>query len=149
MNRSIFFLALSGLSWISSSLNADQIVLDAVMTKEEQQKTGVDKLSFNQKVALEAWLNKNFILKAQEKTEEAQLFLSINIDNGKRLQLSDNSIWEIDPNDIPISSVWITPFPVKITPSNDPGYPSLIVNINSGVSVKAKKVPSSSSPASP
>jgi hypothetical protein len=140
MNRLLFLFVATCFASTPFSLSADQIVLEDVMTKEDRQKTGVDHLSLSQKVALEAWLNKNFILKTQEQPKEAQLSLSINIDNGQKLQLSDNSIWEIAPNDIPTSAVWITPFPVKITPSNDQQYPWLIVNVNSGVSVKARKI---------
>jgi hypothetical protein len=140
MSRLLFFLAATCFVCSTPSLKADQIVLDDVMTKEDRQKTGIEHLSLSQKVALEAWLNKNFILKPQGQTTEATLSLSINIDNGQKLQLSDNSIWEIAPNDVPTSAVWITPFPVKIMPSNDQQYPWLIVNVNSGVSVKARKI---------
>lgn len=140
MNRSLFFLSLATATLTFSHLQAKQIMLDEVMTREEQKKTGVVKLSLKEKIELENWLNKTFVLKVQDQAMEAQLFLSININNGKKLQLSDESIWEIAPSDIPTSAVWITPFPVKIVPSDDPDYPFLIVNINTGISVKAKKV---------
>jgi hypothetical protein len=109
------------------------------MTKEEQRKTGVYRLSFAQKVQLESWLNKNFISKIPEPVKGAALFLSINIANGRKIQLSDNSIWEIAPSDVSITAVWLTSFPVEINPSNDPEYPYLITNVNTGVSVKARK----------
>lgn len=117
-------------------------LLDQVMSKDVQKKTGVDKLTPNQKIALEAWLNQNFDLKntsQAQNSNETQLLLSINIDGGKKLQLSDGSIWEIAPTDVPQSSIWITPFPVKIVPSNDPDYPMLLVNKVSGISVKARR----------
>jgi len=148
MRRSTFLVAISALALLSSQLQAQQIVLDEVMTKEERQKTGVDRLTLAQKVELEAWLNKNFVLKPKGEVKEKQLSLSINIDNGQKLQLSDNSIWEIDPTDVQTSSIWIIPFPVKLVPSNDPEYPCLIVNVNSGVSVKARKVPAMGQPPS-
>jgi hypothetical protein len=141
MHRSFLIFSLSCLTLAFSHVQAQQIVLDDVMSQEEQQKTGVSNLSLDQKVALEAWLNKTFAAKIKEKETEGQLSLSINIDNGQKLQLSDNSIWEVNPNDVPTAAVWIIPFPVKIVPSNDPEYPSLIVNLNSGVSVKAKMLP--------
>jgi hypothetical protein len=124
---------------ISTSVHASQILLDQVMSREDQKKTGVANLTRNQKIALEAWLNDNFVLKTKEPTPTVQLSLSINIDNGQKLELSDNSVWEVSPDDVQTASVWITPFPVKITPSNDPEYPFLIVNMNTGISVKARK----------
>jgi hypothetical protein len=131
--------AICGLVFAYAPLHAE-FLLDQVMSKEEQKETGVAKLSRNQKIALEAWLNKNFILKSKDQTsQKTQLSLSINIDNGQKLQLSDNSIWEISPDDVSTAAVWITPFPVKITQSDDPDYPYLLVNETSGVSVKARK----------
>jgi hypothetical protein len=132
-----FVLVVATIIFSFASLQA-QIVLDEVMSKDDQKKTGVANLNKNQKIALEAWLNNNFILKTEPEAPETPLSLSINIDNGKKIQLSDNSIWEVSPSDLPTSALWLTPFPVKITPSGDPNYPSLIVNLNSGVSVKAR-----------
>ncbi len=140
MNRSFVFGVIM-FALTSSSLIADPILLDQVMTREEQRKTGVVNLSMQQKIALESWLNKNFVLKQKqpEQPAAAQLTLSINIDQGQKLQLSDNSVWEIAPSDVPQAAVWITPFPVKIVDSNDPDYPVLLVNMNSGISVRARK----------
>jgi len=119
------------------------MLLDDVMSREEQKKTGISHLSRNQKLALEAWLNQNFVQKTEKEAARSELSLSINIDNGKKLVLSDNSLWEISPDDVQTAAVWITPFPVKITPSEDPDYPCLIANLNSGVSVKARLIPPS------
>jgi len=140
------FLTLVTLALSCLSLQAD-IILDEVMSPDEQKRTGVSSLTAKQKIALEAWLNQNFVTKAQAAVPAApQLSLSINIDNGQKLVLSDNSVWEIAPSDVPTASVWITPFPVKIAPSNDPNYPSLIINTDSGVSVKARR-PATNNPA--
>ncbi len=142
MKHSLFFLSLASASLTFSHLQADKlIVLDTVMSEEEQKKTGITKLSFQEKLALEDWLNKTFVLKVQEEKPQTPLSLSINIDNGKKLLLSDNSVWEIAPDDLKTSAIWITPFPVKITPSNNPNYPFIITNTNSGMSVKARKAP--------
>lgn len=140
MSRSLFFLSLATITLAFSHLHSKQIILEDVMTKEEQTKTGITKLSLKEKIQLENWLNRTFILKAQDQPTQAQLFLSININNGQKIQLSDESIWEIAPNDTQTAAVWITPFPVKLVPSNDPDYPFLIVNTNTGISVKARKL---------
>ena len=137
MKRSTFALALIGLGLSFSALQA-QIVLDEVMSREEQKKTGVTKLTANEKIALEGWLNKNFVLKTKEEAPKTQLSLSINIDHGQKLQLSDNSLWEIAPDDVSKAAVWITPFPVQISSSGDLNYPCLITDVNSGTSVRAR-----------
>jgi hypothetical protein len=146
MNRSIFFLLFAPLALIFSQLQAE-ILLDEVMSKEDQQKTGVKYLKREQKIALEQWLDQNFVLKTHAKVPEQKLSLSINIDNGQKIRLSDNSLWEIAPNDVSIAAVWITPFPIKIMPSNDQDYPCLLVNADTGVSVKARQIsPSAPNP---
>lgn len=136
-----FLLPLIFLASSLSQLSAQEIFLDDVMSKEEQKKTGVYKLTAPQKIELENWLNRKFILKEQtEREQNAQpLSLSMNIDNGQKIELSDNSIWDIAPGDVIKASAWITPFPVKLSPSNDPDYPYFITNTVSGDSVKAKR----------
>lgn len=132
----LFFVCAS----LCAQLQAEKILLDTVMTKEEQRKTGVNTLSFQQKVALEDWLNDHCLLKMPSPAPSPSLSMSINIDNGKQIQLSDNSIWEISPADLAKSAAWITPFPVKLSPSGDPSYPVLITNILSTESIKARRV---------
>jgi hypothetical protein len=116
------------------------MLLDEIMSKDDQRKSGVAYLTPNQRSALEVWINKN--CNCSEKNiqpEQQPLFLSINIDNGRKIQLSDDTVWEVDPRDYPTSEAWLTPIPIKIIPSNDPNYPSLLVNKNTGVSVKVRK----------
>ncbi|MBS0605407.1 MAG: hypothetical protein KF898_04455 [Parachlamydiales bacterium] len=117
------------------------ILLDEVMSRDVQQKTGVANLTPLQKAALEDWLNANFEVKSSKVERQApEIMLSINIEGGRKLQLSDGTMWEVDPNDVVQSSVWITPFPIRIVPSDSTDYPFLLVNKTSGVSVKARKV---------
>ncbi len=135
-----FLLSLGLITCSLNFLSAQEIFLDDVMSKEEQKKTGIYKLTPNQKIELERWINQTFVLKAPKETVSTQpLSLSINLDNGHKLQLSDNSIWEIAPGDVQRASAWITPFQVKLTRSQDPAYPYLITNPVSGDSVKARR----------
>jgi hypothetical protein len=136
-----FFL----LCFISHPLFA-AIILDDVMSQDEQKLTGVAKLNASEKQALEMWLNKNFILReTKQNPKQKEVYLSLNIDNGKRVLLSDNSLYEIAPSDVVTTSAWITPFPIKITQSDDPEYPYKLTNTYSGSSVKAKLIKPSSS----
>ena len=139
MKRSLFF-TLSLLS-ASAALHAD-FLLDQVMPQDVQKQTGVANLSLQQKIALENWLNENFVLKtAAEKTKAIKRFLSINIDNGNKLLLSDNSLWQVSPDDVSISGTWLTPVQIDIKSSNNPDYPCLLINTTSGSSVKARQIP--------
>jgi hypothetical protein len=116
------------------------IILDDVMNKDTQQITGVSKMTPNQKIALEAWLNQNFILKTPSPSfNQATPYLSLNINNGEQLQLSDGTLWDISPDDVSTASSWISPVPITITQSGNPSYPMLLVNNNTGASVKGRK----------
>ncbi len=95
--RQITLLTIAALGWTCIAFCTDTILIEDVMSKEEQKKTGVSQLNFNQKRALEAWLNENFVLKTKKETTPLARTLSLNIDNGKELQLSDNTIWEVNP----------------------------------------------------
>lgn len=124
------------------------MILDEVMPRSVQRRTGVANLNHNQKLALEEWLNDTFVMKpAEDKTKMTQdLYISENIDNGRRLRLNDGSLWEIAPADIPTSALWLTASSLRIVPSNDPDYPCSLVNLTNNVSIKCRPVIESSNP---
>jgi|GEM_PF-865907 len=128
--------------FLLSTAFSQQLLLDDIMSTEDQKKTGVAYLTPNQRIALEEWANKNCNCPSKKPVSEEKnqgLYMSINIDNGKEIQLSDNSIWEVDPRDYAISEAWLTSFPIKISPSDDPEYPFLLVNKITGVSIRVRK----------
>ena len=116
------------------------IILNEVMNREEQHRTGVDMLNHFQKAALEAWLNKNFIAKASLPSAE-HFYLSENVSNGTRIILSNGAKYDIAPQDVATTSVWLTPIPIRVSSSGDIDYPFLLTNLNSGASVKARMAP--------
>ncbi|MDN3506873.1 MAG: hypothetical protein P0S96_06555 [Simkaniaceae bacterium] len=118
-----------------------KIVLDDAMSNSQKEQTGVSKLNYSQKMALQEWINSNFDTKEgrPEKPNE-QLYLSLNIAEGSRLELSDGKTYEIDPEDRIYTSFWITPIPLMVGKSGDPGYPVKITNLNTGTSVNGKQV---------
>lgn len=78
---------------------------------------------------------------AEETSEkDSQLYLSINIEDGAYLQLSNGDIYQISPKDMLYSAYWITPFPLSISESDDSDYPTKITNLNSGSSVRGRKI---------
>ncbi len=130
----------TAIALLSCSSGFAEILLDDVMDKNLQQKAGIEDLSPKQKRVLETWLNDTFVLKTETvKTPEvSSLTLSININNGKQLRLSDETLWDIDPSDYSITATWVTPFPVQTGDSGNPNYPTLLTNLNTKVSVRAK-----------
>jgi hypothetical protein len=75
-----------------------------------------------------------------EPSGEAPLYLSLNIDDGSKLELSDGSTYLIDPEDQIFTVYWITPIPLMLSESDSSEYPIKITNLNTGTSVKGKRV---------
>jgi len=118
-----------------------KIVLDDSMTREEMTNTGVGNLNYSQKMALQDWINQNFEPKTDfPNKQDEQLFLSLNIEDGAKLELSDGSTYEIAPEDHLYTMYWITPFPISLGDSGDKKYPVKITNLNTGTSVKGKQI---------
>jgi len=116
------------------------IILDEAMSKEDQKRTGVANLTFDQKKNLETWLNQHCELKSSpQPAQQKTIYLSLIIDNGQKVQLSDGSVWEVDPTDIQRASLWVTAGALKIVPSGNPNYPCLLVDTSTGISIKVKK----------
>ena len=61
------------------------------------------------------------------------------LNNGRFIRLSDNSLWEINPKDTPITQSWITPAEIIIAPSDDATYPFRLTNSITGSSVLARR----------
>ena len=115
------------------------LTLKEMMTSEEQKKTGVNELNATQKKALESWIDQNFEMKEDSKIQKP-LSISLNIDKGAKLELSDGSAFEIDPLDRIYSSLWITPFRITLSESGDAEYPVRITNQQTGTSVNGKPI---------
>ncbi len=112
--------------------------LDDMMSQDEQQKTGVNQLSDDQKRELETWMSDKFILRTKQTTQV--IYLEQNRNNGAELVMSDGSIYEVYPADRPKATFWMTPVSVTIEESGDPYYPFKITNNLTNVNVKAKQL---------
>lgn len=74
---------------------------------------------------------------AHEQTSpfEEELTVEENLHGGRVLVLSDGSTWEVNPQDLSISSAWILPSPLEVKKSSDGTYPYRIINTRSQSSV--------------
>jgi hypothetical protein len=68
--------------------------------------------------------------------------LQENLKNGSYIRLSDGSLWNIRPNDVPVTQGWITPVEIKVSLSDDHQYPVKLTNTVTGSSVHARKASS-------
>ncbi len=129
MNRFIYALVLT------APLLAD-VKLDVLMPQDIQQQTGVANLNAQQKSALETWIDQNFLPKPKER--KAGLSLALNINDGRKLLLSDHSLYEVAPSDITIAAAWLSPIEIRIEASSNSTYPDKLVNVDTGASVSAR-----------
>jgi len=112
---------------------------DSAMSVNEMKQTGVAKLSVQEKMALETWIETHYSKKMVAQASKQAPTLQENLKNGHFIRLSDNSLWEISPADTPITQGWITPVEIKVASSTDPTYPYTLTNSLTGSSVKARK----------
>lgn len=112
---------------------------DSGMSVEEMRQTGMVKLSAQEKIALETWINQRYSKNLIAQNSKKGPILQENLKNGSYIRLTDNSLWEIDPNDTPVTQGWITPVEIKVTASDDSNYPYNLTNTLTGSTVKARK----------
>jgi len=90
---------------------------------------------------MNAWITKNLVA-VQTPTKQSTLLLSVNIQAGNQLLLSDGSKWAVDPEDLKISSLWLTPIPLLLVSSDSPDYPKTLINLDSqNERVKVRPIP--------
>lgn len=82
--------------------------------------------------------SKEFVVKA----EETHPVIQETLNDGHFLRLSDNSLWEINPKDTPISESWIFPVEIIASPSNDLNYPYFLTNAVTKSKVRARRISS-------
>ncbi|PIS01920.1 MAG: hypothetical protein COT85_07175 [Chlamydiae bacterium CG10_big_fil_rev_8_21_14_0_10_42_34] len=112
---------------------------DSTMSPQEIKKTGTHKLSAKEKRALGEWIDKNYSKNEIAARKKQPPILQENLKNGHYIRLSDNSLWEINPEDTPITQGWITAVEIKASPSNDPDYPYILTNTLTESTVRARK----------
>ncbi len=90
-------------------------------------------------LALNLFFSFCFAEKASKSLPEGSiLHLDINMNGGQRLLLNDASLWDVDPEDLEISRLWLSPFPMQITLGGSDLYPYLIINTQSQEKIKVK-----------
>lgn len=70
-----------------------------------------------------------------------EIFLEENLNGGRILKLNNGTTWEVAPQDLPITEIWIFPFPLKLEKSNNAAYPYYIVNLRSKTKVLVRPLP--------
>ncbi len=117
---------------------AASLLFDTVMSEEEQKETGLAKLNLQERMALRDWIEEHYTKKIVAQKNSGPILQEV-LKGGKFIRLSDHSLWEIDPDDTPITQSWITPNEIKIGQSSDTEYPYSLTNSLTGSSVRARK----------
>ena len=137
-----FISYLLGCSFLITSPAFSLILLDQEMSPEQQKKSGISKLTEAEQRHLEEWLDDHFVKKSEseKKIFGEKLYVSEIINGGQRLRLSNNSLYELAPEDWIHAQAWITSAEVQVTHSPNEYYPFTITNPSSGYSVKARLI---------
>ncbi len=123
-----------------SVILAAALAFDSDLSEEQQNKLGLAKLSIQERAALRDWVEEHYEQKeiAQNSKKTSPLLVEV-LKRGRFLRLSDDSLWEIDPKDTPITQSWITPNEIKISKKSNGEYPYTLTNSLTGSTVKAKE----------
>ena len=120
-------------------LVAAAIAFGSNMTDEEMKTTGISKLTIPERAALQEWIEDHHTQKLVSQNKKTGPVISEVLKSGRFVRLSDNSLWEIEKGDTPITQSWITPTEIKVASSTDPDYPFTLTNTLTGSMVKARK----------
>lgn len=131
-------------SFLISSPAFSLILIDEAMSPEEQKKSGISKLTISEQRNLEKWLSDNFVKKSEAKKNlfGSELYVSEVINGGQQIRLSDNTLYEITPEDWVKTQGWITLTRVEVTHTKEEYYPFTITNPNSGYSIRGRLISS-------
>jgi len=139
---------------LSSIYGGNVNSLDTHMDNSTRDKAGLNKLTPQEKQALQEWINTHHSLNSPTPTAKTYqgkgAVLSQNIAGGRYIELADDSLWEINPDDVPTASGWISPVTINVTSNPDSNWPYLLVNSATDSKLRAKSItalPSSISPA--
>lgn len=94
--------------------------------------------------ALECAASKQLIAKVQPNPTVQET-----LNNGRFIKLSDDSLWEINPEDTAITESWISPAEIIVSIRNDMTYPYQLTNSITKSKVRARKATSIPKPAQP
>jgi hypothetical protein len=141
-----------------STLGQDKpfrLPLDQVMTKQDQEQTGVAKLSPKEREALEAWLTQ-FALRAiqasgtapasKPKTAGAYAgaasghWIKRIVERGKIIELEDGSLWELSSFSRVDAILWLVTEKIVVTAGDMPGYPYKLINPDGESAAEAKLI---------
>jgi len=117
-------------------------ILDYDMNGSEKKKTGIYKLTDKEKATLQKWIDTHYIRRVEPLPQEIgnkHAILQENLRNGQFIRLSDHTLWNISPEDTPISQGWITPAEIIVSQSGAPEYPYRLTHSLTGSSLKARK----------
>jgi hypothetical protein len=131
--------------------------LDAVMSKADQDRTGVSKLSPKERAALEQWLTDFAITMATKTAADAspepkaagyagfgqKHWVKSNAGGGKFIQLEDGSLWEVSPIDKINTMLWLPLDDVVVVESKNPLYPYKLVGERDAAEAKLVTSPRS------
>ena len=139
---------------LSSIYGGNVNSLDTHMDNSTTDKAGLNKLTPQEKQALQEWINNNHTpnspsQQVKESASDLSAMLSQNIASGKYIELQNDTIWKIHPEDTATSSGWISPVIINVGANPDSNWPYILTNSVTNSKVRAQKIsqiPSFSNP---
>jgi len=110
---------------------------DNAMTGEEKRKTGVYKLTVQEKTALQEWIETQY--KSTDSANQILPTVQEVLFNGQYVRLSNQTLFQIRPEDHAIAQGWLTSAEIILSPSTNPFFPVKLTNKVSGSTIFGRK----------
>lgn len=149
-------LFFTGSSLYAQQGQAQQLKLDQIMSKADQKKTGVSKLTATERNELEKWMTQFAIdaMKLAQGQGQAGAakppgvyrggakghWIKKVIERGSMVQLEDGSIWQISPLSKVDAILWLVTEQIVVTSSENPLYPYKLINTDGQSSAEVKLI---------
>lgn len=127
------FCTAIGLLFADNSTSSD---LDQYIPRPTQRKYGLNLLSLEKRNQIAEWLKAENVKPPTTMTS----LLSLNIDNGRYVQLDDGSVWEIAPSMLTTSQGWLSSVQIEVSQTGKDAYPYRLYNTATKDFVYAKRV---------
>lgn len=118
---------------------AAAVTFGSNMSQEEKKQTGIAKLTIQERATLQEWIEEHYAKKVVAQNKGSSPVIEAVLKRGRFIRLSDETLWEIDPQDTLITQSWITPSEINVAENTDDDYPYSLTNSLTGSKVRARK----------
>lgn len=143
----LFSLTIIAVTFVNADNKLNSIKIEKLMSPQEQKETGISKLTFKEREALNRWLRKYSMTLIQSMSNLGEYngigsghWVSKKSDGGRLITLEDRSLWEIYSIDRIYTTLWLNKTSITVIECDFPvgDYKYYLINTDDGEKALAK-----------